>query len=170
MLVGGALMALHDLPIEVSRPAREADATPRWSMVHVLSTKCGCSKRVLQHLVHRRAMEGVREEVALIDATTDWADQLGAAGFSVVALEGEQLRERFGVDAAPVLIIRSPRGTLSYSGAYSQKRGAPPLDVELLSRARAGETPEAMPLFGCAVSRELQSRTDPFELKYQVTQ
>ncbi|MFT3713851.1 MAG: hypothetical protein QM817_39835 [Archangium sp.] len=161
------MTALHELPLEVSRPAPEAAATPRWSMVHALSTKCGCSKRVLQHLVQRRAMTDVREEVALIDATPEWQTQLEDAGFSVVSLEAEQLRERFGVDAAPVLIIRSPDGALSYSGAYSQKRGAPPLDVELLNRARAGETPEAMPLFGCAVSRELQSRTDPFDLKYR---
>jgi hypothetical protein len=168
ILVGGALTAVHELPLEVSTPAREAPATPTWSMVHVLSTKCGCSKRILQHLVgrHVSADADVRERVVLIDATDEWRTQLEGAGFEVEAQDAAQLAQRIGVDAAPTLVVRRPDGSLAYSGAYAPKRGAPPRDLELLARARAGETLDGFPLFGCAVSRELQERSDPLRLKY----
>lgn len=106
------------------------------------------------------------ERVALVEATAEWQEPLEEAGFTVEPVEGDALREQYGVDAAPVLVLRSPEGRLMYSGAYAEKRSAPPRDVELLARARAGEAPETLPLFGCAVSRELQSRTDPLDLKY----
>lgn len=170
LFLGGALTAVHELPLVVSVPAPEAAATPSWTVTHVLSTKCGCSKRVLLHLVARGAQQdGVRERVLLIEANDEWRDQLEHVGFEVEAIDAERLAAEVGVDAAPTVVLRRPDGSLAYSGAYAPKRAAPPQDVELLARARAGETLEAFPLFGCAVSRELQERSDPLRLKYGVS-
>jgi hypothetical protein len=38
--------------------------------------------------------------------------------------------------------------------------------VALLEGAMAGLPAQELPLFGCAVSRELQKQIDPFGLKY----
>jgi hypothetical protein len=164
--LGGALTAAHELPLRVSPPPLGAPATQRWSVTHALATKCGCSKRVWAHLVKRGARSDVRERVLLVDATGEWQSALETAGFDVVPLEAGALRSEFGIEAAPLLVIRRPTGALAYSGAYAEKRSAPPRDEELISRAMQGEQLDALPLFGCAVSRELQERADPLNLKY----
>jgi len=166
VLLGAALTAVHALPLQVTPPNVGAKATGQWNTVHALATKCGCSKRLYQHLVSRRAMPGVPERVLLVDATPEWTAALEQAGFEVIALDAPTLRTEYGVEAAPLFGVRTPDGEVAYWGAYAAQRSAPPRDLELFERARAGARPDALPLFGCAVSRELQQRSDPLNLKY----
>jgi hypothetical protein len=166
VVLGSLLTAVHALPLRVSRPNVVAKGTGQWTTVHALATKCGCSKRLFQHLVARRAMPGVAERVLLVDATREWTVALEQAGFEVIALDAPTLRAEYGVEAAPLFGVRTPTGEVAYWGAYAAQRSAPPQDVELFERARAGARPDALPLFGCAVSRELQQRSDPLKLKY----
>jgi hypothetical protein len=190
--VGAALAALH-LPL--SGPAHDrlegafaAERRPAeagaWTLVHVLYDRCRCSRRVAEHLASRPRIEGTAERVLLVGGEAadvgagsgegGWggdggglASRLRGAGLPVAVLSRAELAARYGIEAAPLLVIVSPGGRVAYAGGYSAREGAADIrDVELAAAARAGAGARPLPLFGCAVSRTLQRDVDPLGLKY----
>ena len=150
--------------IDAARAPRERGV---WMAVHVLSGGCGCSGRVLEHLVERRPMEGLREKILFVGEPTELLRRAVAAGFTVESLTGDELAARYRIEAAPLLLVADPGGELRYSGGYTERKQSPTIgDVSVLSRLRAGERVAPLPLFGCAVSRHLQKTLDPLGLKY----
>lgn len=166
VIIGGALTALHTVPLPAVTPAWQAP-TGQWVALHVLSARCPCSRRVAVQLAARGAQRGVHEHVALIDATSAVSEPLRAAGFEVDALAGVDLEARYGVLAAPTLVLRRPDGSVAYAGGYAPRNTLPARDLEIFAQARAsGADVPAYPTFGCAVSRQLQAAIDPLNLKY----
>lgn len=137
-------------------------------LTHVLYGACACSRRVLDHLVARGPLSATTERVVL--AGTDRGSrvaELHARGFGVDLLAPEELKARYGIEAAPLLIISSPAGDVRYLGGYSERKQGPALqDRELLAQLRGGRFATALPVLGCAVSRRLQELADPWRLKY----
>ncbi|MEO0649098.1 MAG: hypothetical protein AAFZ65_00290 [Planctomycetota bacterium] len=142
-------------------------AAEGWQRVHVLYADCGCSARVLDDLLANPA-DGPREDfVLLVGDAVDDAERTRAAGLPFEVVDAEQLERRFGIVAAPLLLIFDPARQLVYSGGHTdRKRGFALRSESLLEQLKAGEAPADLPAFGCAVSRELQAQLDPLGLKY----
>ena len=161
VLAGGTMVA-HELPLPLG--VSKTDQPGAWRMTHVLSAKCGCSKRVAEALMRRGASGDVEETVALVDDQDGLGARLRTSGFTVTEAKTPGLRETYGVESVPMLIIHRPDGSVGYQGAYAPRRTMAPEDQSLLAAVRKGEAPEPYPLFGCAVSRELKREMDPLKL------
>lgn len=147
---------------------RRAEDGARWIALHVLSADCGCSQRVLARLAARRPMAGVSERILLVGEPGDAAMRARAAGFPVEVLTGEELGARYHVEAAPLMVVADGAGVIRYVGGYTQSKQGPDIeDVAILGSLLRGEDVAALPVFGCAVSRRLQTTLDPFRLKYR---
>lgn len=147
-----------------------ANATSRergqWRMVHVLYSRCRCSRRILDHLFTRGALGDTPERVVLVGEHAEFERRAREAGFEVDVLTPEQLAARWALVAAPALLIAAPDGSVAYLGGYTdRKQGLAMRDLELLETARTGARAEELPLFGCAVSQALRDRLDPLGLK-----
>jgi hypothetical protein len=160
-----ATLALHEAPLPTPRSATVA-ATGQASMDHALAAECPCSGRVLDYLEKRGATPGATERVLLVGADAPRAERLRARGFEVREIDEHALLDTYGIPAAPALVVRHADGTVAYQGAYAPRPQMDPIDLELLAVAQAGGTRDPMAILGCAVSRSLQDRLDPFGIKY----
>lgn len=139
-----------------------------WFDVHALYTHCRCSERIVRHLLERRPLGALHEHVLLIGPQSDQADPLRALGYRVHSVSALQLKQTFGISAVPLLMIADPRGRLHYAGGYTaRKQGPEILDRSIIRDTLNARQPVELPVFGCAVSRELQKLLDPLALKYQ---
>lgn len=138
-----------------------------WLGVHVLYSDCGCSKRVLAHLAESERPTGVAEKLLLVGAHPEYEEGARAAGLAVHVLRPRELQEIYGLESAPLFIVADPNGELRYIGGYTErKRGLAIRDLEIMHSLRHSEQVGALPLFGCAVSQQLQQILDPMGLKY----
>ena len=186
ILPGGYLMASHliQLPApiggvtntalqsQIARLRTPADKG-QFFAVHIVLGTCGCSGRVLDHLVERGPREGTAERVMLIDdadmgmpVDAGLRERVLARGIPVETLSPQELERRFSIVSAPMLVVMSPSNQLSYVGGYTDRKQSPNIqDAEILDRLALGQTVEPLPLFGCAVSSRLKETLDPLGLK-----
>jgi hypothetical protein len=147
----------------------------RWQALHILYEGCKCSQRVLDHLIDRGPADGYAEAIAVV---SDGADPEAAAraradgerargrGYRLEAVAPEALASRFGVEAAPLLVVADPAGELRYVGGYTERKQGPVVrDTRVFSELAAGKAPEPLPVFGCAVSDRLRSTVDPLGVR-----
>ena len=153
------------------RVALSAQRTPaelgRFGVTHVMYAACRCSKGIIDHLEARGARRDVSEHVVLVGQDAALAARITRAGYQLDNIEPLQLKRKYGLEAAPLLIISEPDGAIAYLGGYTtHKQGLDIRDNALIDAAIAGENSSELPLLGCAVSRALQRMLDPFALKY----
>ena len=87
------------------------------------------------------------------------------AGFQFAAISASELVLKFGLEAAPVLIVVDSTGQLLYVGGYYDHPAAiTPLDERIHAQLAKREGVEPLPVFGCAVSARLQKSLDPLGL------
>lgn len=162
--------ALRELVARDGAPRQAAPLAPAsWKLVHVLYGDCGCSRGVAEYLLAPGRESSAEEWVLLIegDSGGELHAELSAAGFRLHALTADDLRDRFGVESAPLFIAVDPQGDVRFVGGYTpRKQGLSYQDVATLDDLRAGLTPAPLPVFGCGVSNSLQSALDPLHLKY----
>ena len=140
-----------------------------WLAVHVLYAQCRCSQGILRHLASGPRPASVVEKVLLVGDNPGIASELRALearNFRIVTVSADELRDRYHVEAAPLMLVLGPDGALRYSGGYTDRKQGPVIRdrailVEVMSKSEARE----LPVFGCAVSRELQRLLDPLALK-----
>ena len=184
LVVGSFLMAGHLIALpapaagvenaalerEIAIVRRPTDRG-RWLAVHVLYGSCGCSGKVLDHLLERGPHVDTAEQVLLIeddDVPSDLAliERARARGFLVESLSALELAQRFSIEAAPMLIVMSPDDHLSYVGGYADRKRSPAIrDSEILDRLARGDTTDPLPIYGCAISQRLKRQLDPLGLK-----
>jgi hypothetical protein len=184
LVVGAALMAPHVVALPVpaadgSRLALAMHSLPganagRWSALHVLYEGCGCSARVLTHLMARHARADLNEQVLFVrDAPQadpgleETAVRARGAGFGFASVTPGELEQRYQIEAVPLLVVADAAGHIRYSGGYTEKSGVVEVDdVPLIDGVRSGRSVEARPVFGCAVSSRMQEAIDPWRIKY----
>lgn len=132
--------------------------------IHVIYAGCSCTDRLIDHLIARGAGPGP-ELVFFVGQPLQRHLGLSEAGYQLVLTDDGALRDQLSIDAAPVL-IEVAQGQLSYVGGYFRYPAAVrPLDVSLRHAVDAGQRPEPLPVFGCAVTPELAARLDPLGLQ-----
>lgn len=185
LVVGASLMAGHVVSLPVpratdSRLRASLAAGPgvvkgRWSAHHVLYQSCGCSQRVLSHLLKRRARPDLVETVVYVrdPAATDASEpatvgaEVQRAGFGFETSTPAELERRYAVEAAPFLLVGDGSGAVRYAGGYTARSGSAQIeDGEIIDGLQAGRPMGALPVFGCAVSSRVQQAIDPLGLKY----
>ncbi len=138
-----------------------------WLGVHVLYSDCGCSRRVLTHLFETKRPSGIAEKLLLVGAHPEFEAGARRAGLEVRVMRPRELKEVYGLEAAPLFIVADPGGELRYIGGYTErKRGLAIRDLEIIKSLQDREQVGELPLFGCAVSQRLQDMLDPIGLKY----
>jgi hypothetical protein len=138
---------------------------PRRGVVHVLYASCKCSGRIVDVLTRRHALTSAHEVVMLVGSLGERERELTAAGFEVTHVESENLKRRYHVEAAPLLVVVGEHGEVLYSGGYRASENGPIADAQIIRDTFAGGTPGSLPLFGCAVSSLLRRIVDPLGLK-----
>ncbi|MEO1528899.1 MAG: hypothetical protein AAFX06_26055 [Planctomycetota bacterium] len=136
---------------------------------HFLYRDCPCSRRVLDDVLDRPSVEGVIERVVLISVSAhDDAETINfPEDFEVDRCTPPELLSRYGVESAPLLVVVRNDGEIVYSGGYTTRKQGPEIrDEEILTALARSESVESLPVYGCAVSEELQQLVDPLRLKY----
>lgn len=178
VICGASLMSEHLLtlpaPVFGDAQLRDAVAASRgagqrgWLVLHVVSEDCGCSQRVLRHLVTSRRPAGVAERVVLVTdhpAAPGHGD-LAGHGLELDAVSPDELIARYRIEAAPLMVVLDPSNTVRYVGGYTPRKQAADIrDVAIVEAVRRGDRVEALPAFGCAVGAALKSEVDPLGLR-----
>ena len=135
----------------------QADSSQRL-LVHVIATDCSCAQRLTRHLLQRPRLAGTVEVLLLVGPDATWRPLAEATGVAVHRVDAATLQQRYGLDAAPVLVALAPGGRIDYIGGYFDHPAAlHPLDESIHARwVGAGGAPAALPVYGCAVSADLR--------------
>ena len=163
-LFSAGMLARHVLAMPAPAPTarlgqhlmalRPADAPPTWLAVHVLSSECRCSLRVVAHLVDSARPTGWTEIVLWVGDVTPPPELVRA--FDVRRVTAADLA-RYEIEAAPLLVAIAPDGDVRYAGGYTDRKQGPTFhDLEVLTAARGTTAIPSLPLFGCATSERLQ--------------
>jgi len=128
----------------------------------VLYAACRCSQGIIEHLAASSRPPATVEKILWVGGESAALGGAARGGFEVIHTSAEELAERYGIEAAPLLLVADPAGRLRYAGGYTQrKQGSDVRDVEIIRDLQSGGATSSLPLFGCAVSRGLQRRLDP---------
>ena len=120
-----------------------------------------------RRVIERSPVPGSIETIVLVGEDPENEKLALEKGFSVDIVTPDNLRAKYGVDAAPLLIVTDLEGAIRYSGGYtSRKQGLDVQDEKMIRSLVQGDSIEELPVYGCAVSKDLQSIVDPFNLKY----
>jgi hypothetical protein len=138
-----------------------------WLGVHVLYGECPCSRKIAEVLLDpaRPRPQALTETLVLVGADPALEARAAAAGFAVDVVSPEDLEARWGVQAAPLLVLADPADQVRYVGGYTARKQGPDVqDIEILTQLRADAPVAPLPLFGCAVSQALRAAADPVGL------
>jgi hypothetical protein len=134
----------------------------RWLAIHVLYGGCPCSARIVDHLLQAPRLPTVGEVVLWVGRDPDTEARLSASGLRVVDVDAQVLQDRFGIEAAPLLIVLDQQDRARYLGGYTARKQGPDIqDRRILSALLAGALPEPNPVLGCAVSARLAKALNP---------
>lgn len=176
IVVGMAsLMLSHVFAMPVpSDERRLVEALQQWRRssdkpfaVHVIYQNCSCTDLLVEELFARGPRDGWEEVIAFVDAPRARKQLAEAHAFASVSLDSKQLKEALGIEAAPVLVVLDSDNQLAYVGGYFQTPATiDPQDAAILRGLERHNSLKLLPIYGCAVSAELQSQTDPLGIKY----
>ncbi|PYO03416.1 MAG: hypothetical protein DMD91_01030 [Candidatus Rokuibacteriota bacterium] len=136
-------------------------------LVHVISAGCSCTDRLFAHLVERGRLPGSEELVLFVGEDPAKRQSAERAGFAFTTVSAAELADRYGLEAAPVLIAFDATGRLRYAGGYfAHPSTGSPLDEKIYAQLADAASPDPLPVFGCAVSARLQKSVDPLGIVY----
>ena len=173
-VVGACLMAGHWIPLpgisgdEVSNSPGFSQSIPaeKWSVLHFIYAECPCSRRVLDHVLATGPSQRLHEQIVLVGGDEAIAIQIRHLGFEVDQITPEQLAGKYAVKAAPMMVVVDPNRKVRYAGGYTSRKQAYEIHyLRIASELLDGKVVERLPVYGCAVSRELKAIVDPLGLK-----
>jgi len=174
VLTGSVLTSYHqpfNFPAEgVLALVPDHPGRGNWRMLHVLSESCGCSQRVMQHLLARHRMTDVTEQVLLVEGegarlpeSDDLIARLAEQGFPVTRIAAKSIPPQTDLHGVPLLVVASPENKIVYMGGYGSRGDE---DGAVFQRVRTGAKMNALPILGCAVGSRIRRQADPIGLKY----
>lgn len=181
VVAGGYLLASHLLTLPIPTPqspalhrAITAHRSPaqreRWLVLHVVYDGCRCSRRVLDHLLAGPRPADLAERIVLVSDRPGEppanSEAIRTRGFELEVVSAEQLNTRYGIEAAPLLVVVDPADQVRYVGGYTARKQAADIrDAAVINAVRRGDRVEPLPAFGCAIGRELRSQLDPLGIR-----
>jgi hypothetical protein len=131
-------------------------------LVHVISSDCSCSTSLFTHLVRRGPFPGAEELILFVGRDANKQKAAIRSGFAFSSISDAELVSRFGLEAAPVLVIFDSKCRLRYAGGYYDHPATiTALDERIHAELATGIDVPTLPLFGCAISPRLQKSLDP---------
>jgi hypothetical protein len=173
IVIGSALTSYH-LPFRLPSRTILSLVAPtdinQWEAVHILSGSCGCSQRVMRHLLQRRPLDRIREQILMIGGeapdlpdTADLPARLRLEGYSLTRIAATDIPAEIGLHGLPLLVVASPNKKIAYLGGYGPRGDQ---DIRIFKQVQSGEVPETFSVLGCAVGATLRRKADPLHLKY----
>lgn len=150
---------------------RSPEENGKWRVAHVLYAKCGCSRKVLEHLMSRGAIATLSERIDFVadhesPETLALAKRAADAGFRFELVPSGRLEARYDTEAVPLMVVADGTNKLRYVGGYTdRKQGAVLHDLEIIERLERGDSVRPLPVFGCPVSESLRRDVDPLRLR-----
>lgn len=145
----------------------DSGATGQLIAYHFLYGECPCSQRILHRLLKRPSLDGISEKIVLIGENAEVVENARNMGYQLDVVTPMELSSRYGVQSAPLMVVTDPDSKILYSGGYTTRKQGPAIqDESILLSLMEGRIANDLPVYGCAVSRELQTLVDPFRLKY----
>jgi hypothetical protein len=136
-------------------------------VVHVIYARCSCTERLFRHLVHRGAAQNIEEQILFVGDDPRKRELARRVGYRFREVTVDQVSERLGLDAAPVLFVFDANGRLTYAGGYFDRPAAvQAMDERIVTDMEHGVDAKPLPIYGCAMSAELQKAVDPLGLVY----
>ncbi|MCD0461079.1 hypothetical protein [Roseiconus lacunae] len=176
-IVTSALMVAHWITLPKPEPGSSISPSllthvssddRRLRVVHVNYLECPCSRRVVRHLIRREPLPDAIEKLLLVGEDQELQVLARSQGYAVESVTREELQSRFGLQSSPLMMVFDSESNLIYSGGYTSRKQGPAFQDETIIKALIdGESVESLPVFGCAVSKDLQQLVDPLQLKYQ---
>ena len=143
----GSWSAAHAVPLQGREIALSLPPSAEWRAVHVLVDGCACSRTVAAYLRRRGARTGWQEQVWTLGASA--AEPI--PGFRMSHPEERDIRAS-GLTGGPRLLLFSPAGELVWTGGYGPRKPRSTeslLDIPAMIAVERGQSPKAMPVFGC---------------------
>jgi hypothetical protein len=107
----------------------------------VLSRSCGCSQKVMAHLLKRHRFDGLVEQVLVIDSGEAYLPgsdalltKLAQQGFAVFHLAANDISQDVGLRGVPLLMFASPKDKILYMAGYESLEDR---DAKILQQVRA---------------------------------
>ena len=136
-------------------------------LVHIIPQNRSCTENLLRHLIDRGLMQDIHERIIFVGESTKYANEIRRAGYLLELVSAESIERQYGIVAAPLLVVFAKMGALLYLGGYHTHAATiHPKDIELMRQINDGGQPEALPLYGCAISPELINAIDPPGVRY----
>lgn len=150
---------------------RDLMSTKKWEAFHFLTPKCLCSNSIGSYLYKRGLLdpENLEEFVIIVGNNVELKEKLSEKGFHVREISEQSLKSEFNITGVPLLMFKDSKGSVYYQGGYASSninKGTAFQDKKLYAAIQTGLAADALPKIGCAVSKELQKKLDPFGLKY----
>jgi hypothetical protein len=169
-VVCGTLLTRHAAPLPVPAHAASGFAaltakSDRLVVFHVLVASCRCSQNIARSLSTTTRPANVEEHVLLVDDTDRMMEKQLPSTFQVHHTSAKELESTFGVAGVPLLLVIGKGGEVRYSGGYTErKQGLMLRDRSIIEAIARGETPESLPLYGCAVAEDIRKKRNPWWL------
>lgn len=175
LLVTALLMVNHvismPLPSDITRlhnsiqNLRNDDETPL--IVHVVYQNCSCTRNLLEHLADRRSSSKLQEVLLYVGQRDSRSKLAEKAGYQVHYIDRASLQSTYAIEAAPLLLVVDESGQIRYLGGYYRTPATvKPMDQEIIKAVlHSHDSAETLPLYGCAVSQNLQDQIDPLQLQ-----
>ncbi|MFO0941347.1 MAG: hypothetical protein U0930_11320 [Pirellulales bacterium] len=179
LVICSSLMVSHWVALPVPKNAQmlinntvsTSATTQDIKVFHILLKSCPCSRRIVNHLKVRPAIQGVKEYVVLVGSPGEMSeyDWSFPVHFDVSFQSKEEIVRKTGIESAPLLLVTQADAGLVYSGGYTnRKQGLEIQDSEIINAIKRGIRPNPLPVLGCAISKKLKSAIDPLGLKYSL--
>jgi hypothetical protein len=178
-LIVAGLMAGHWIPLphpeagsqlitaETENAIQSTNDDAAYFTFHFLYSDCPCSRRALTQVVKRKPIAFANERIVLVGNNSALETSAIDQGYEVEVVTPETLKSKYGVESAPLLVVTDERGKVRYAGGYtSRKQGLDFQDTRIITDTISGKTVDGLPLYGCAVSKNLKAIIDPLNLKY----
>jgi hypothetical protein len=160
------MLGLHFVPHK-KEPLLGLGGSSEFEVHHFLSLKCQCSRNLVNHLLKRHSLSGVKETVHLVYPQEKFVHELQLVGFIVEPIDEEDAVKKFNLQALPQLVVTRENRTL-YQGGYGRDQQHSQIyeDEKIIKDLFKNRAVGEFPIFGCANGHLRKKMLDILGVKY----